>query len=255
MEYKKIANLLDNETNKPSKFRKRNWVEINDESRGDYSSNKLIIFITTMLRSILCDYSDAYVLVKGNMTVNNVAAEGAAANNTNKKVIFKNYAPFTNCKNKINNTKIDDAKYIDIVMPMYNVIEYSDNYSKTSGSLWQFCKEIAAVNDDGDIADFNGANATDSFNFKTKITGQNIDNGRIDVEIIVPLRYLSIFWRTLEMPLINCRVELILNWSENCVIISTNVANQVSKFTITEKNIYVPVVTLEPKIMQNYYHN
>ena len=88
-----------------------------------------------MLRSSLCDYSDAYILVKGNITVKNTAAEGAAANNTNKKVIFKNCAPFTNCIIKINNTQIDNAEYIDIVMPMYNLIEYSDNYSKTSGSF------------------------------------------------------------------------------------------------------------------------
>ena len=129
-------------------------------------------------------------------------------------------------------------------MPMYNLIEYSDNYSKTSGSLWQYCKEIPAVNNDGNIVDFNGANATDSFNFKTKITGQTNDNGIINVEIMVPLKYLSNFWRTLEMPLINCEVELILNWSANCVIIYTNVANQVPTFTITETNLYVPVVTL-----------
>ena len=90
-----------------------------------------------MLRSSLCDYSDAYILVKGNITVNNTAADGAAANNTNKKVIFKNCAPFTNCISKINNTQIDNAEYIYIVMPVYNFIEYSDNYSKTSGSLWQ----------------------------------------------------------------------------------------------------------------------
>ena len=138
-----------------------------------------------MLRSSLCDYSDAYILVKGNITVNNTAA---AANNTNKKVIFKNCAPFTNCISKINNTQIDNAEYIDIVMPMYNLIEYSDNYSKTSGSLWQYCKEIPAVNNDGDIVDFNRANATDSFNFKTKITGQTNNNGRIDdVETMIPL--------------------------------------------------------------------
>ena len=85
-----------------------------------------------------------------------------------KKVIFKNCAPFTNCLSKINNTQIDDAEYIDIVKPMYNLIEYSDNYSKTSTSLWQCYKEIPAVNDNGDIVDFNGANATDSFQFKTK---------------------------------------------------------------------------------------
>ena len=194
-----------------------------------------------MLRSSLCDYSDAYILIKGNITVNNTAAAGAAANNTNKKVIFKNCAPFTNCISKINNTQIDNAEYIDIVMPMYNLIEYSDNYSKTSGSLWQYCKEIPAVNNDGNIVDFNGANATDSFNFKTKITGQTDDDEIINIEIMVPLKYLSNFWRTLEMPLINCELE---DWSASCVIIYKIVANQVPTFTITETNLYVPVVTL-----------
>ena len=130
MEYQKIANLLNDGSNKPSKFRTRNWVEINDEARGTYSPNKQIKFKTSMLRSSLCDYSDAYILVKGNITVNNTAADGAAANNTNKKVIFKNCAPFTNCISKINNTQIDNAEYIDIVMPMYKLIEYSDIYLK-----------------------------------------------------------------------------------------------------------------------------
>ena len=88
-----------------------------------------------MLRSSLCDYSDAYILVKGNISVNNTAAADADEINTNEKVIFKNFAPFTDCIPKINNTQIDNAKNIDIVMPMYNLIEYSDNYSKTSGSL------------------------------------------------------------------------------------------------------------------------
>ena len=111
-------------------------------------------------------------------------------------MIFKNWAPFTRCISKINNTEIDNAQYIDIVMPMYNLIEYSDNYSKTSGSLWQYCKEIPAVNNNDEIVDFNGANATDSFNFKTKITGQIDDDGIINIEIMVPLKYLSNFWRT-----------------------------------------------------------
>ena len=203
MEYQKIANLLDSASNKPSKFRTRNWVEINDDIRGAYSPNKQIRFKTTMLRSSLCDYSDAYILLKGNITVNNTAA-----NNANKKVIFKNCAPFTNCISKINNTKIDNAGYIDIVMPLYSWIEYSDNYSKTSGSLWQYCKEIPAVNNAGNIVDFNGANTTDSFNFKTKITGQTNDNGRVNIEIMVPLKYLNNFWRTLEMPLINLKLNL-----------------------------------------------
>ena len=197
-----------------------------------------------MLRSSFCDYGDAYILVKGNITVNITAADGTAANNTIKKVILKNCAPFTNRISKINNTQIDNAEYIDIVMPMYNIIEYSGNYLKTSGSLLQYCKAIPAIDDNGAIVNFNGANATDSFNFKTKITGQTNDGGIINVEIMVPLKYLSTFWRTLEMPLINCEVELILNSSANCVIIYTNVNNQVSTFTITGANLCVPVVTL-----------
>ena len=208
MEYQKIANLIDDDaSNQPSKFRTRNWVEINDESRGAYNVNSQIKFKTTMLKSSLCDYSDAYILVKGTISVNNTAAAGATANNTNKKVIFKNCAPFTNCISEINNTQIDNAKDIDIVIPMYNLIEYSDNYAKTTGSLWQYCKDIPALNANYDIIIFAEGNATDSFNFKVKITGRTGNNGTKDVEIMVPLKYLSNFWRTLEMPLINCEVN------------------------------------------------
>ena len=117
MEYQKIANLLNDASNKPSKFRTRNWVEINDEQEVQTP----IKFKTSILRSSLCDYSDAYILVKGNISVNNNAGAGAAANNIGKKVIFKNCAPFTNCISKINNTQIDNAEYTDIVMPMYNL--------------------------------------------------------------------------------------------------------------------------------------
>ena len=152
MEYQKIANLIDDNTlNQPSKFRTRNWIEINDESRGAYNVNSQIKFKTTMLKSSLCDYSDAYILVTGTISVNKTAAQGAAANNTNKKVIFKKCAPFTNCISEINNTQIDNAKDIDSVIPMYNVIEYSDNYAKTTGSLWQYCKHIPARNANDEI--------------------------------------------------------------------------------------------------------
>ena len=191
---------------------------------------KQIKFKTPMLRSSFYDYADAYILVKGNITVNNAASKGTAGNNAAKKVLFQNCAPFTNCIRKINNTQIDNAQYIDIVMSMYSLIEYSDIYSKTSWSLW---------------LDFTTTNTIDSFKCKTKITGQTDNDGRIDdVEIMVPLKGLSNFWRTLEMPLINCEVELILDWSANCIITSISVANQVPTFTITETNLYVPVVTL-----------
>ena len=175
MEYAKIANLIDDATNQPSKFRTRNWVEINDESRGAYDVNSQIKFKTKMLKSSLCDYSDAYILVKGTISLNNTAAADAAVNNTNKKVIFKNCAPFTNCISEINNTQIGNAKDIDIVMPMYNLTEYSDNYAKTTGSLWQYCKDIPALNANDEITEFTWGNITDSFNFKAKITGQTGD--------------------------------------------------------------------------------
>ena len=130
MEYQKIANLIDDASNHLAKFNTTNWVEINDESRGTYIVNRQIKLNTTMLKCSLCDYSDTYIFVKGTITVNNTAAADADANNTNKKVIFKNCAPFTNCVNGINNTQIDNAKDIDIVMPMYNLMEYSDNMQK-----------------------------------------------------------------------------------------------------------------------------
>ena len=132
--------------------------------------------------------------LKENILVNNTAIDGAAASNTNKIVIIKNCASFTNCISKIDNTRTDNAELIDIVMPMYNVTEYSDNYSKISGSLLQYWKEIPAINNNGGIADFNDSNATDSFNFKTKITGQTDNYTRIDnVEIMVPLKHFSNF--------------------------------------------------------------
>ena len=197
MEYQKIANLIDNTSNQPSKFRTRDCVQINDESRGAYNVNSQIKFKSTMLKSSLCDYSDVYILVKGTISVNNTAAAGAAVNDNDKKVIFKNCPSFTNCISEINNTQIDNAKDIDIIMPMYNLIEYSDNYAKTTGSLWQYCKDIPARDANNIIEEFTGGNTTDSFNFKAKITGQTGNNGRKDVEIMVPLKYLSNFWSTL----------------------------------------------------------
>ena len=243
MEYQKIANLIDDTSNQ-SKFRTRNWVEINDESRGAYNVNSQIKFKTTMLKSSLCDYSDAYILVKGTISITNTAPAGAAPNNINKKVIFKNCSSFTNCISEINNTQIDNAKDIDIVMPTYNLIEYSDNYAKTTGSLWEYSKDIPARNDNNEIIVLTRNNLTDSFNFKVKFTGQTGNNGTKDVEIMVPLKYLSNFWRTLEMPLINCEVNLILTWSSTCVLAAVGDANQAATFAITNTKLYVPVVTL-----------
>ena len=120
MEYQKIANFIDDTSNQPSKFRTKNWVEINDESRGTYNVNNQIKFKTTMLKSSLCDYSDAYILVKETITINGAGADAAArqADERDKGVAFKNFARFTDCISEINNTQVDNAKNIDIVIPM-----------------------------------------------------------------------------------------------------------------------------------------
>ena len=134
-----------------------------------------------MLKSSLCDYSDAYILVKGKITIAGAGVDPVArqADERNKGAIFKNCAPFINCISEINNTQIGNAKDIDIVMPMYNLIEYSDNYAKTTGSLWQYFRDEPVANDD--IED------SKSFKSKIKITGKppNDDNEK-DVEIMVP---------------------------------------------------------------------
>ena len=234
MEYQKIATSIDDTSNQPSKFRTKNWVEINDESRGTYNANSQIKFKTTMLKSSLCDYSDTYILVKGTITITGGGAAAAArqADERDKGMAFKNCAPFINCISEINNTQVDKAKDIDIVMPMYNLIEYSDNYAKATGSLWQYFRDEPNNN----LAD------SESFMSKIKITGKtpNDDNEK-DVEIMVPLKYLSNFWRTLEMALINCEVNLILTWSSICLITNSTGGGT---FEITNTKLYVPVVTL-----------
>ena len=122
--------------------------------------------------------------------------------------------------------KCKNEKDIDIVMTMYNVIKYSHNYSKTSGSLWQYYRYEPFLDDDGAIADFPDDNNNSAlFKFKTKIAGRIENNGTKDVKIMVPLKYLSNFWRTLEMPLINCKINLILIWSANCFVIDAPVNN------------------------------
>ena len=236
MEYEKIANLVESTSDNLSKFRTRNWVEINDESRGNYA-NSDIRFKTTMLRSNLCDYTDSYILVKGTITITGTGANVDARNadERDKGVTFKNCAPFTKCISRINNTDIDNAHNIDIVMPIYNLNEYSDNYSKTSGSLWQYYKVDPSDNREN----------SESFKSKVKITGKTPNDGNTkDVEIIVPLKDLSNFWRTLEMSLIICEVNLILTWSKDCVV--TNITGE-GKFAIIETKLYVLIVTLSTK--------
>ena len=131
--------MLDNIPNQPTKFRTKNWLEINDGSRERYNTNSQIKFNTSMLRSSSCDYCDAYILVSGTITINEARNdEVTRLDKRNKEVIFKNCTPFTDCISDINNTQKDNAKYIDVVIPMYNLIKYGNNYLKTSRSLWQY---------------------------------------------------------------------------------------------------------------------
>ena len=179
-----------------------------------------------MLRSNLCDFSDAYIVVKGNITV-------TEPNNTKKikAVVFKNNARFINCISKINGVKIDNAKDLDVVMPMYNLLEYSKNYNKTTGSLWNYYRDEPSdpVSSNSESFKYKTNITGNPYNIDEKITdddGNEVDNPRYDAskvgknetEVVIPLKYLSNFWRSLNIPLINCEVELILTWSKNCIL-------------------------------------
>ena len=179
------------------------------------------------------------------ITVPNTGTEAALYNR--KNMIIKNCVLFTDCISETNNTQIDTDRDTDTVMLMHNLIEYSDNSSKTSGSLWQYYTDDPALNNDGNIISFHAAgNNSDSFKFKTTIASKTGKGGT--VKVMVPLKYLSGFWRTLEMALINSEIKLILPCSANCFIIAGAIDNQVPTFTIADTKFYVPVVTLSTQI-------
>ena len=133
METQKIINLLNNTEDEYSKFATKKWYIIDSESKGNYSHENPIRFFTNSLESSLSDYSDAYILVTGDIR--------ATPNNAATQVAFKNCGPLEKCRTEINETFVDKADFINITMPMYNLTEYSDNYSDTSGSLWQFKRD------------------------------------------------------------------------------------------------------------------
>ena len=218
MEFQKIINLLDitSDDKDLPRFVTKKWIEVYDQSEKNYSINKEIRIKTPMLRSDLCDFSDAYIVVKGEITVTN--PDNAKRN---KAVAFKNNAPFINCILKINGVKIDNAEDLDVVMPMYNLLEYSKNYKKTTGSLWNYYRD-----EPSNPLSTN----SESFKYKTSITGNtynvgadeaNYDANKVgkkETEIVIPLKHLSNFWRTLNIPLINCEIKLILTWSKNFLL-------------------------------------
>ena len=226
MEYDKINNLLDSESENLSNFVTREYVRVNSLS-NTYDENKSITFKTPMLRSDLCDYADVYILVSGTIMV----AGNHPRDKQNKPVILKNNAPFVSCITRINGELIEDADDLDIVMPMYNLLEYSKNYRRTIGSLYNYYRD--ELNDDADNNNFanNNVVSSNTFNYKNKIIGYtyNVDStivpaaggarvanpdydtnnsGKKRIELAIPLKYLGNFWRALNIPLISCEVSL-----------------------------------------------
>ena len=282
MEFQKILNFIDTTSDNKDlpTFATKKLIEVYDQSEGNYNVNEEIRIKTSMLRADLCDFSDAYIVVKGNITVtkktvtaddidapNNTAANITATNNANdnafgeKKLVFKNNAPFINCISKINGVKIDNAEDLDVVMHMYNLLEYSKNYKKTTGSLWNYYR-------DEPISTIRANNIThsilnsESFDYKENFMENGVTHDNLtknDVKVVVPLKHLSNFWRHLDIPLINCENELTLTWFKNSVLTdkSTREASydadpnvyeidspENAIFKITDIKLYVPVVTL-----------
>ena len=241
MEYDKINNLLlseDNESEQLLKFVTREYVRLNS-LLDTCNENKSIRFKTPMLRSILCYYSYAYILFNGAITVTG----NHRRDRQNRPLILKNNAPFISCITRINGELIEDADDLDIVMPMYNLLEYSKNYRKTIGSLYNYYRD--ELSDDNDNDNFGNIEVVNSkaFKYKNKIVGNtyNVDSTRVpagggarednpdyiannsgkkSMELAIPLKYLGNFWRALNIPLISCEVSLEFKWNTNCVITS-----------------------------------
>ena len=205
-------------------FRKlatKKWYVIDSETKCNYSHGDPTTFLTKSIESNLCDYSDPYLLVTGKIAVTRtIAAAGAQPQRKQvlteaTQVAFKNCAPLKDCRTEISDTFVDYADFINIAIPMYNLIEYSDNYSDTSGSLSDFKKDEIVNN-----ADLTNDDNDPSCKYKASlITNNETDGTKMGVKIAVTLKYLSNFWRSLEMSLINCKAELSLRRIESCVLI------------------------------------
>ena len=245
MENQKIINLLDKIDTDSKHFATKKWYIINDENNTNSGVNKdtgagnpdTIKYDTRVLKPNFCDYAEVYILVDGTIRATN------AVNAT--RLALKNCAPFTKCNLEINDEHVDTAENLDIVMPMYNLIEYSDNYQDSSATLYQYKRDEPP--EDDAVADLTADNS-DSFKYKIKLLGNVTEVAgnaagvrRLNVKVVVPLKHLSNFFKSLEMPLINCKIKLNLTWKKECVL-STGVGEAV--FIINDTKLYVPVVTL-----------
>ena len=247
MENQKLINLLDKFDTDSKHFATKKWYIINDENNTNYGVNKdtgadnsdTIKYDTRVLKPNLCDYAEAYILIDGTIR--------AAAANANTRLALKNCAPFTKCKLEINDEHVDTAENLDITVPMYNLIEYSDNYQDSSATLYQY-KQDEPPEDDA-VADLTADNLS-SFKYKVSLLGNPVvanNIARINVKVVVPLKYLSNFFRSLEMPLINCKTKLNLTWKKECVL-STDDGNAV--FIINDTKMYVQLLLCQKKIIK-----
>ena len=241
MENQKIINLLNKDEIDSKHFATKTWYIINDENNTNYGVNKdtgennpdTIKSDTRVLKPNLCDYAEAYILVDGAIT--------AAAANANTRITLKNCAPFSKCNLEINDEHVDTAENFEIVMPMYNLIEYSDNYQNSSATLYQYKRDEPP---EGDPIPNLAVDNSSSFKYKVELLGDPVVTNNIarrDVKVFVPLKYLSNFFRSLEMPLINCKIKLNLTWKKKGVL-SNDDGDAV--FIINDTKLYVPVVTL-----------
>ena len=221
MENQKIINLLNKSDTNPRHFATKKWYLINDKNNKKYGVNKdtgvgapdTIKYDTRVLKPNLCDYAEAHILVDSTIRAGNA--------NNNTKLALKNCAPFTKCNLEINDEHVDTAENLDIVMPMYNLIEYSDNYQDSSATLYQYKRDEPQ----DDLANNLATNTSRSFKYKVNSLGDPNVAGNVarrDVKIVVPLKYLSNFFRSLEMPLINCKIKLNLTWKKECVLSNDN---------------------------------
>ena len=245
MENQKIINLLNKSDTTSRHFATKKWYLINDENNTNYGVNKdtgvgapdTIKYDTRVLKPNLCDYVEAYILIDGTVRAGNA--------NNNTKLALKNCAPFTKCNLEINDEHVDTAENLDIVMPMYNLIEYSDNYQDSSATFYQYKLDEPQAN----LANNLATNTSSSFKYKVDLLGDpDVNNiARRNVKVVVPLKYLSKLFRSLEMPLINCKIKLNITWKKECVLSIDNdvaVADNNPVFIINDTKLYVPVVTL-----------
>ena len=245
MEHRIILNLLNEANN--YKLVKRKWNIVNDNSRTKYDVGSKIIYNTEILKSNICDYNDAYISVRGNITI---------IGHQVTQLAFKNCAPLIKYITKNDETTIDDAEDLDLdlVMLIYKLMEYSSICSETTRSLALYKDKTTDFN-----ADIASTNDFKFFMYKAKLLENKVADGAKEIlknaTIVVPLKYLSNFWRSPEMPLINCKVKLKLKWTKYCVFSPAGVNNRASNniiFTIKDTRLYIPVVTYQQKTIKNY---